>query len=89
MRELTKRAADDTPWIVVPAELLAIFQGQVSGVETITIDLAAPARADVRTMDGRPFAAAFEDAFGYTPTSAVFAGYGAARQIDKAVHAGN
>jgi hypothetical protein len=87
--DLTQRAADDTPWIVAPAALLATIQRQVGGAETIVLDLSTPLQADVRTMDGRPFKAAFEAAFGYAPTLAVFAGYAAARQIDTAVRAEN
>ena len=87
--ELAKRSADAIPRIVAPAELLPAIQHQVSGAEIIAIDLFGTTPTDVRTMDSRPFAAAFQDAFGYAPTQAVFAGYAAARQIDKTIRAGN
>lgn len=87
--EFSSRAADDTPWIVVPAELLAAIRGRVSNAEWVTIHLAGATPRNVRTMDGRPFRSAFEDAFGYAPTPAVLAGYGAARQIDKTVRERN
>lgn len=87
--DLARRAADDTPWIVAPADLLAIIRSRVRPAEFVPLDLSGTAPPDVRTMDGRPFAAAFENAFGYAPTQAVLAGYGAARQIDKAVRARN
>lgn len=87
--ELAGRAADDTPWIVAPADLLAIIRSRVRAAEFVPIDLSGSAPPDTRTMDGRPFGTAFENAFGYAPTQAVLAGYGAARQIDKAVRARN
>ncbi len=87
--DLAGRAADDVARIVAPAEMLAAIRRQVGGAEMVVIDLAAAIPANVRTMAGRPFGAAFEAAFGYAPTSAAFAGYTAARQIDTAVRAGN
>jgi len=89
VRELTQRGADDVPRIVAPAGLLAAVRRQVDGVYMMAIDLFGPAQVDILTMNGRPFSAAFQDAFGYAPTKAVFAGYAAARQIDTAVRAGN
>ncbi|NKB47728.1 MAG: hypothetical protein GKS02_00035 [Alphaproteobacteria bacterium] len=88
-RELAGRAADDAPRIVAPAAILEALNGQTEGAELIVIDLTAPAPANMSTMDGRPFGAAFEAAFGYAPTPAVFAGYAAARQIDTVVRANN
>jgi hypothetical protein len=87
--ELTRRAADDAPWIVGPAALLAAIRSRVGNAEWLPIDLSGGAPLDIRTMDGRSFRAAFEDVFGYTPTQAVLAGYGAARRIDKTVRARN
>lgn len=87
--DLARRAADDTPWVVGPAELLAVARNRIGNAELVPLDLSGPAPADIRTMDGRPLAAVFEAAFGYAPTLAVVAGYGAARQIDKTVRARN
>lgn len=89
VRELAKRSADDVAWIVAAAKLLAAIGPQVSGAETVVIDLFAATRAEIRTMNGRSFSAAFESDFGYAPTPAVFAGYAAARQIDTVVRTGN
>jgi hypothetical protein len=87
--ELARRAADDTPWIVGSADLLAAIRSRVGTVEWVPIDPSAAAPQDIRTMDGRPFPAAFEAGFGYAPTPAVLAGYSAARRIDKTVRARN
>ncbi len=73
----------------LPGPPVWAIRRQVGGAEMVVIDLAAAMPANVRTMTDRPFGAAFEDAVGYAPTSAVFAGYTAARQIDTAVRAGN
>ncbi len=87
--DLAGRAADDAPWIVAPELLMTSIKDQVPGAEFIPIDLSGEVPWDIRTMNGEPFRAAFEDAFGYAPTPAVMAGYGAARQIDKTVRARN
>ncbi len=89
VRQLAQRSADDAPWVVGPAELLAVIQDRVGAAEWLPINLAGASAPDVRTMDGRPFRAAFEQAFGYAPTPAVIAGYGAARQIDQTVRGRN
>jgi hypothetical protein len=89
LRDLAARSADDTPRIVAPAALLPAVKDQIGAAELLAINLNAPAQPDILTMNGRPFGAAFEAAFGYVPTPAVFAGYGAARQIDKVVRENN
>jgi ABC-type branched-subunit amino acid transport system substrate-binding protein len=50
----------------------------------VGLDRGAP---DATTMDGRPFADAFRDAYGYEVTPAAVAGYRLARRIDTAVRA--
>ena len=89
LRDLAERPADDTPRIVAPAALLPAVKDQIGAAELSAIDLNAPAQPDILTMNGRPFEAAFEAAFGYAATPAVYAGYGAARQIDKVVRENN
>jgi hypothetical protein len=87
--EFARRATDDAPWIVGPAEILAAVRSRIGNAEWLSMDISAATPADIPTMDGRPFGGAFEAAFGYAPTQAVLAGYGAARQIDKIVRARN
>lgn len=89
LRDLAGRHADDTPRIVAPAALLPAVKDQIGAAELLAIDLNAAVKPDTLTMNGRPFEAAFEAAFGYAPTPAVYAGYGAARQIDKVVRETN
>ena len=89
LRDLAARPADDAPRIVAPTALLPAVKDQIGAAELLAINLNAPAQPDILTMNGRPFGAAFEAAFGYIPTPAVFAGYGAARQIDKVVRENN
>ena len=89
LRELVARSADDTPWVIAPAGLVAVIERQVNGTDIATIDLSGGVPLDIRTMDGGPFNTAFEKMFGYPPTAAVRAGYGAARQIDKTVRGRN
>lgn len=89
LRDLAGRPADDTPRIVAPAALLRVVKDQIVAAELLAIDLNAAAQPDTLTMSGRPFEAAFEAALGYAPTPAVYAGYAAARQIDKVVRETN
>lgn len=89
VHELAARAADDSPWIVAPEATMSAIERTVSGADFVAIDLSGETPWEVRTMDGGPFRTAFEKSFGYLPTQAVIAGYGAARKIDKAVRARN
>lgn len=87
--ELIRRAPEDTPWIAAPVEMLAAIRSRVSIAEFVPIDLSRATQSNVPTTDGRPFGAAFEEAFGYRPTLAVLAGYGVARRIEKTVRERN
>lgn len=85
IRELVEDRAVEFLTGVVPAELAAGIRRLTRGGPPYFVDTEDLSGANVSTMDGAPFAAAFVAMYGRAPDRAAFKGYGAARLIDRAV----
>ena len=85
LRDLIELGETEFVTGVVSSELVKTIRRQTDGTPTILIAPNASHPSHIKTMDNRPFAAAFEEAYGYAPTRYTFAGYSVARIVDQAV----
>ena len=84
---LTEREQVDIVVSLAPPELNQDLRRQLAGTNAVLIEASETVSLNATTMDGEPFASAFEGLFGQTPAGPAYQGYGAARLIDRVVRA--
>ncbi|MDH3594312.1 MAG: ABC transporter substrate-binding protein [Rhodospirillales bacterium] len=87
VRELVEREEVEILTGLADPRTMAAIRRAAAGTEAIVIELSADAAPARETGDPATFAATFERDYGYKPSRDAFAGYGAARLIDRAVRA--